>query len=239
LAATFQAIEDLRFRNRSAEFRITSPQSSALRGQGGLYWFDERSKARTRTLGSSPITFRPDGADFTVSTTENFAVFGQLQWQIGDALTVSGEARWAREKRAVSTTRPAAATFKSFTPRVTVDYKLSDRSMLYALVAKGNKPGGFNTALYSATGVSAASFTALRAQGFDRFQEETAITYEVGGKFGFADGRATLNLSGFYIDWRDQQLNRIVDIVRANNTVGTAAILVNAGKSRIVAWKPN
>lgn len=237
LSASSEAIEDLRFRNRSVEFRITSPRGTRLSGQAGVYWFDERSRSRARTLGASPIVFKPDETDFTISTTENFAVFGQVQLQLVDGLTLSGETRWAREKKAVSTTRPATATFESFTPRVTLDYKITDRAMIYALVAKGNKPGGFNTALYSATGVSQPSFDSLKAQGFDRFSEETSTTYEVGTKLGFDGGRGTFNLAGFYIDWRKQQLTRVVDIVNAGNLASTAAILVNAGKSRIVGME--
>lgn len=234
LFASSQAIEDLRFRNRSVELRVTSPRAVTVRAQVGVYWFEERTKSRARTLGSNPIAFRPDGTDYTVSNVENAAIFGQLEWQISEALTLSGEARFAREQRDVSTTRPAEATFESFTPRLTLDYRLSPRTMLYALVAKGNKPGGFNTALYSATGVSQASFEGLRNQGFDRFDEETSLTYELGSKTSFAGGKGNLNLSGFYIDWRDQQLNRIVDIVTGSNIASTAAILVNAGKSRIM-----
>ena len=234
LGAILHAVEDLRFRNQSAEFRITTPRNVPIRGQFGLYWFDERLQSRTRGLGLAPITFRADGSDFTVSTVENYAAFAQIQWQVNNALTLSGEARSASEKRAVSTTRPASATFESFTPRVTIDYKISDRNLVYGLVAQGNKPGGFNTALYSATGVSQASFEALQAQGLDRFDEETATTYEIGSKNSFAQGRGTFNLSAFQIHWEKQQLTKVVDIVTATNVRSTAAILINAGKSRIL-----
>ena len=117
---------------------------------------------------------------------------------------------------------------------MTIDYKISDRNLVYGLVAQGNKPGGFNTALYSATGVSQASFEALQAQGLDRFDEETATTYEIGSKNSFAQGRGTFNLSAFQIHWEKQQLTKVVDIVTATNVRSTAAILINAGKSRIL-----
>ena len=89
--------------------------------------------------------------------------------------------------------RSETVTFREWTPRVTVDWDLSDSIMLYANFAKGFKPGGFNV----------NEMTDFDGQGY---RPEFLDAYELGFK---ADWRA-LNLSidaaVFFNDYTDQQI---------------------------------
>lgn len=227
------AFED-RNRDYSGELRVSSPQENALRGQGGVYYYDQKNLDRNRTFSIFPAPFADDRSDFDTNSVENIGIFGQLEYDISDSLTVSVEGRYAEDKITTlgSAGLTANAKFTSFTPRVTVDYQMNDDTLLYALVAKGNKPGGFNT-IFFGTDISEASRAAGIAAGQDTVDEETAWTYEIGTKNTLWDGRATFNVSAYYIDWTNQQLTEILQITNASDVATTAPILVNLGATEI------
>jgi iron complex outermembrane recepter protein len=83
--------------------------------------------------------------------------------------------------------RTQTNTFDYWTPRVAVDYKLSDDSLLYGSVAKGVKSGG-------------QIIPGLDPEQ-DIYQPEENWTYEIGSKNLFFDKRLRLNVAAFYIDW--------------------------------------
>ncbi len=87
----------------------------------------------------------------------------------------------------------ASKDWSAFTPKVGLDYQLSDDTMLYASASKGFKSGGFNGRL--------TSF----AQPFD---PETLWSYEVGSKSLLNSDQIRLNLAAFYNDYKDYQLSR-------------------------------
>lgn len=133
----------------------------------------------------------------TLTTTLSRSVFGEAQWTSpSGALRIGAEGRYSWND--LTTLNQATDVsynrlFKSFTPRFTAEYDLAPHSMLYASAAKGTKAGGFN-----ATAVSAADRT---------FNEEQNWTYEVGSKNSFFGQMLTFNVSVFYTDWKDIQIN--------------------------------
>lgn len=78
------------------------------------------------------------------------------------------------------------------TGRFELDYDLTPKSMIYASVSRGYKPGGLNGA-----------GTAAVVQ--DRFKEETNTAYEVGSKNTFLDNRLKTNLAAFYYVYKNMQ----------------------------------
>ncbi len=166
---------------------------------------------------------------FFGSSTENIAIFGGVEFDVTTALTVGIEGRYAEEKksdfsadftvfdpalRMVTSTRARSAKFKSFTPRFTVDYRLNDDSMIYGVVARGTKPGGFN-------GDSAT------AAGLGTFDEETMWSYEVGTKNTFLGGQLRVNASAYFNQIKDYHLTQAV----INPfTLELGAAVVNKGK---------
>ena len=134
------------------------------------------------------------------------ALFGDLEWQVSDALTLALEARYTKEKKSfeqLSTTFGAALpdnveasrdeTFNFFTPRIILEWRPADASMLYGLVAKGVKTGGFNVVDPSQNPEQAV------------YDEEENLTYEIGSKNLLFDGRLTLNAAFYLIDWEGVQ----------------------------------
>ena len=82
-------------------------------------------------------------------------------------------------------------------------YHLSEDHLLFAGFSRGFKAGGFNLdravlANPLVGGIPSASDL--------EFREELVDSFEVGGKFGFLDQRATMNATLFYMDLKDYQL---------------------------------
>ena len=239
-------------RDWSQEVRITSPAKARLRGLGGAYYYKEDNglgftrtvSVALATLGTTTITNRyaDDG-----SGVRNWAVFGQVEYDLTDRVTLTAEGRYQEDKLLadygiftggrVTATLPDGivedtAKFKSFLPRVSARYKFDDGSNIYASVARGNKPGGFTLPL--PTDINAASLTALFAADAQKVKEEKSWNYEIGYKGAFLDNRLVLTTAAFWIDWTNQSVTNGFPYQRASAaTFTTYARVTNAGKSRV------
>jgi iron complex outermembrane recepter protein len=131
----------------------------------------------------------------------------------------------------------AQKSFKAFLYRATIDFRPTDDLLLYGIVSKGNQPGRFNLGLPTA-------FDAFRV-----VEEEELMNYEAGLKATLFDGRATLNLAAYRMDWSNQTFRRTLQLLILPNgsvqpldpsvplppgaTTALQTIFVNAGSSRI------
>ena len=219
----------------SQEFRLTTPVENALRGSVGYYYYREvgepgfsadmttfrAATATTTAVLPTRNRTRPGGSII------NNAMFGMIEYDWTDALTTTAELRVAEDKidfagtstfsfrpLGTPTTVPATIAARTFNktgsfdnilPRLTVKYDLNDSMNVYALAAKGNKPGGFNGTAESASLTDAARAT-LFAEGLDQFDEERAWTYELGFKGGLLDDALNVSAALYFIDWQNQQL---------------------------------
>src|SRR5690606_36036420 len=83
-------------------------------------------------------------------------------------------------------------TFESFSPRVTIDYRIADGQLLYGTVSRGFKPGGFNAVLPTLDPALAAQVPA----GFNVFYEEEQLdNYEIGHKGSWLDHNLVTTLA--------------------------------------------
>ncbi|MEM1111679.1 MAG: TonB-dependent receptor, partial [Pseudomonadota bacterium] len=137
------------------------------------------------------------------------AFFADANWDITDSLSLTIEARYTEEDKSynqlsgpfgveIPQNDPMVQasdddTYYFFTPRVTVDYAITDFNMLYALYAEGVKTGGFN------------AVNPLSNPEQANYDEEKQTTYEIGTKNQFFDGKLTLNAAFYYIDWKNVQ----------------------------------
>lgn len=156
----------------------------------------------------------------------NIAAFGAVTLHVTDRFNIGVEGRYAEERirqNAVvfnnGTPRPpftfAERTFSEFTPRVTVDYEVSPRNLLYAIYAEGQKPGGFNGLLAVNAGVPS-------------FDAEDNRSYEVGTKNALLDNRLIANLALFRNEIRGYQLTQNVAI-----PPNQVSVVTNAGGARV------
>lgn len=198
----------------SQELRLTY-DSDKLRGLVGAYFFNEDYSETdyTRFVGSQPfVTGTRDGIPGRLSTleTDSYAFFGSLEYDVTDALTLSGEMRYSHEEiRGEAATAynilfqtgstdinfHGRETFESWLPRFSARYALNDNANIYASVAKGTKPGGFNLGQVR--------------DDLRPFGQEQIWTYELGTKASLLDRRLSLEAALYYSDWRDVQVTTI------------------------------
>jgi len=171
---------------------------------------------------------------------ENQAIFGSVSYDISEQLTVSLEFRYEEETLAnassvtqeampldpndpIGTAQPfggaevdLAADFEAELPRLIVDYKLSENTLLYASYSKGNNPGGFNPeVIQMEPTVAFPAFNAAEGIGYEVLQAELD-SFEFGGKHTLADGRGYLNGAVYIMQWRNQRFRGFTRNVDSN-----------------------
>ena len=247
----------------SAELRLDTPGDLPLRGSLGLYWYDQDRENKQRSYVGPGVVFGAGATttDFPPSTfidVTNKAVYGSVDWDFAERWTLSLEGRYAEDSKDLSGGAlggpgvPASVglSFGNFTPRATVRFQPTDELSLYALVAKGNKPGDFNTEFFRA-GIAPAGVNAglngcvapapptplpvkpCLAEPLALVREEEQWTYELGAKARWLDGRLTTNLAAYHIDWQNQGLFSTVQILQTAGTYLTTTVIRNVGASKV------
>jgi len=167
-----------------------------------LYYLYAQPLILDSLFGLPPGT-TPNTLDFTVkSKTQSASVFAQATVPITDKLKLTAGVRqnWDEKEQVQNILifggnicggpAPARGKWNDLTWKVGLDYQITENSLLYATVSKGFKAGGLN--------LSACN---------SGYEPEKVISYEVGTKNKFMDGKLYLNLSGFYYDYTDLQVN--------------------------------
>ena len=124
----------------SLELKLISGQDQSLRWSAGVYYYDQ-------DVQDFDITFAdPTGANTPTGNTtiENQAIFGLVEYDFSDKITVTLEGRYAEETKTDSDSPLGSISFDAFTPRLTVDYALDNGGTVYAIFSQGVKPGGLN-----------------------------------------------------------------------------------------------
>ncbi len=199
----------------SVEFRLDSPADKDLRWRFGGFFYsqeDEGTDITFTALGGGPLE--------AIDDIRNLAVFGSLEYDFGPNLGVTVEGRWARETKQRHEPDPdgpggpgvpfnGSTDFTNFTPRVTLDWQLSEDLLLYGVYAQGVKPGGFNGPLGEETNQVT-------------YAQEESDNFEIGAKATLMGGRLALNSSLYFIDAKDIQLTTpIASVTGAINSIAT------------------
>jgi iron complex outermembrane recepter protein len=201
----------------SQEFQLNYDAGGDVRGVTGLYWFT--GSAGGQVLNNFfGLSF---GDTQGVVDTDSVALYGEFTWDFAEqwALTLGG--RYTDEEKSADVfnigytdatfTRPSgvvaadfedSVSFQNFSPKISIDYKVSDEILLYALASRGFKSGGFNIR---------AQATAVPRSRLP-FDDETVTTFEIGAKNAFLDDRLFLNVAYFNSDYKDIQLSVFTEV---------------------------
>ena len=99
--------------------------------------------------------------------------------------------------------QPGSTKASGFAPRFIASFRPNDNLTFNALASRGFRLGGINDPL----NVPLCTPQDLQTfSGRDTWEDETAWNYEAGMKSQWMGGRASLNVSAFYMDVRDLQL---------------------------------
>ena len=155
------------------------------------------------------------GCGFRKNKNESWSVFSDITWHATEQLDLTVGFRYTEDdinasaERLGLTRRPRLAdmpvfanadTFDDFTPRFSIGWQATDDMRLYGTVSRGYKAGGYTIDFNSADGAP------NRGIVNEKFDEETLWNYEIGLRSEWLDRRLRLNISAFYLEWDDLQL---------------------------------
>jgi iron complex outermembrane receptor protein len=200
--------EDLKIdrESTSGELRLASRNPQKIEWSvGAIVGQDSGLQDQSTFHGAQSPLGRPNGVEVTGAdsdtTTDYWALFAQATWNISDAWKLVVGGRYSEEEvdtlgqtrsnGIITGNNDRAAKFDDFSPRATLSWSPADLGLIYATASKGFKSGGTQT-----TGT---------AQLRNEFDPEELWNYELGWKVDLLDRRLRLDVSAFYMDWKDVQ----------------------------------
>jgi iron complex outermembrane receptor protein len=186
------------------EFQLTGVAfNDRLEWATGYFMYDaEDTNANIGTLAPGPISSL-DG--FDIQQSDNWAVFAHGTYNIDDRWRISGGLRYTEDEKvariyrlnfltnqtAIPPTEVIVAA-EQWSPKIGIDYQISDNMMSYASWSTGFRGGGFVPRPQNAYQVQA-------------FDVEELDSFEVGLKSDLMDGRVRANLALFMSEYTNQQ----------------------------------
>ena len=230
------ALADVYFNTRANvfanELRFTSPSGGRLTYLAGIYYGNQFLADNYR--GGFDEIYGVDTSVQYSQTVNTISGFGQASYKITDALTFTGGLRLEHEERklnnfgsfflvdgvAINPDNVASQTTSYTKPsgKAELQYVPFTDDMIYAEVSRGIKSGGFTTYNDGTPKVGTAPF-----------QPEEVWAYELGNKLDVPGANLRLNISAFYYQYHNQQIQAAV----LNPTTGLVGSIINAPRSHL------
>lgn len=243
------------------ELRLVSPNGGEWSWIGGVflqnYESDQASDqyvANTASLG--PILSLIPGIEGLVSPngitlgysraaplrTEEKAVFGELSRRFGDRLEVTLGGRYYSTALDAEVENSGATILlyyqqsrvdrsynqieKGFSPKLSGSFAVTDDVLLYAAVARGFQFGGVNT------------YVAISPNDYipPTYKSSTLWSYEAGVRSDWLDRTLRLDLTAFFIDWTDAQLQLSTPTLIETPYFDNVGSVYSKGLEGTVAW---
>ncbi|PLW84176.1 hypothetical protein CWI75_02170 [Kineobactrum sediminis] len=206
----------------SQEFRVAG-NTDTLNWLGGLFFMEEDVERAEEfyTQYSTPLQGLGLAAVGDVlfeqdNTTTSYAVYGQVDWDFTEQMTLTYGVRWAEDEKEItqdaqdllgttpsgvplilpSFPAPVSAedSWSEVTHKLSLTWRPTDDLMLYATYSEGFKSGAFQ------------SQTNLPSVATESVDPEVVENREVGMKSAWLDNRLQLNFSYYDMDYEDLQV---------------------------------
>ncbi|WEK47880.1 MAG: TonB-dependent receptor [Candidatus Andeanibacterium colombiense] len=170
---------------------------------------------------------------------EQYAVFGQADYNITDQLTFTAGIRYYTGKldwmeysnqslrlpdspiqTAPITTLDDQSTEHNTSYNFSLGWRPTEEVSFYARAASGFRLGGINS-------LSSRQLDPTVPVGYD---SDTLWNYEVGAKFALFDRKLTIDTAAYYIDWSGQQVSQVT-------SSGITSYIANAGTSDVKGFE--
>lgn len=231
------------------DLRLTY-QAKRLRIMAGAFYSLTNDLTLAYVGGGIPLTLGPVVSILPLTSAfrhdRAYSGYGMIEYAVVPALKLSAEGRYTREDQsyddrlAIAANRNVSDGYLQkqrenyFTPRFAADYAVSPGHNLYASAAKGEKAGGFNGGPYFfasqfatvCPGITRTTATIANCAGAQNVAQQAYLpeknwTYEIGSKNEFFNRRLRLNISAYYVDWTNLQIN----VVRADSGVVSPTVV--------------
>jgi outer membrane receptor protein involved in Fe transport len=131
----------------------------------------------------------------TINSSKSRAIYGELSYDMSEKFTVSLGGRYFKDDRrfenSLADTGSLKGSFDQISSSLKVSYAASDDSNIYFNISEGFRSGGFNN-----NGVT--------------YEPENLISYTLGAKAAFLDGRMSVDGAIFRSDYKDYQAQTIL-----------------------------
>jgi iron complex outermembrane receptor protein len=243
--ALFHPVRKLHGKQFSQELRFDSDFDGMFNIVAGAYYFRSKYRLDIQNVFLFGGSQNPGVLVDTFSAGQkvtSYAAFAESYWKLSETTRVTVGGRYTREKKAFNVQKPsvpvaeggpyfcpdptstyvpcrtATLTFSKFTPRISIDQKFGEDTMVYASWSRGFRSGGWNGRPGSTPDT------------IGPYEPETVDSYELGLRSKFADNRALFNMTVFQTNYSNKQ----EDQISANplNPASTVTFVNNAGKAR-------
>ena len=199
------------------EFRLNNDASNRFRWQAGVFYFDEHLEVDSFNYSDRTDVF--DGYAFQVQDATSYALFGQFDYDLTDALTLTAGLRYSDDSKDYTAERSLTPFGGAPLAPVSVNPSDSNVSGNISLHYTINED-------LSVYGRFATGFRAPSVQGRVLFgdavtvaQSETLQSFEVGMKSQLLDDRLRLNIAAYILEMSDQQLTAGSGTANANQLI--------------------
>ena len=256
--ALFHPVRALHGKQFSQELRVDTNFDGLFNVVAGVYYFHSTYELDIQNVYLFGGSQNPGLLVDTFSAGQkvtSYAAFAETYWQLTDSTRVTIGGRYTKEKKKFHVVKPSVPvaeggpyqcpdpnsvyapcrtgelSFSRFTPRVSIDQKFGEDTMVYASWSRGFRSGGWNGRPGSTPDT------------IGPYEPESVDSYELGLRSKFADNRALFNLTVFQTNYNNKQ----EDQISANplNPATTVTFVNNAGKARFrgveveAQFKPN
>ncbi len=189
------------------EFQLQAGPDARFHWIVGVFYMD--SSTETKPVSTNGLAFAAQGGDlsrYVNYDTDSIAVFAQITYPVTDSTNVTAGVRYTEDERHFKGYMLAPAIPGPFnqvddssddnkvTYKLAIDHSLTDDFMIFGSISRGFKSGVYNTTAFPSPAV----------------EPEVIDAYEVGIKSELLDNRLRLNLSGYFYDYQDIQLNQVL-----------------------------
>lgn len=229
-----QALAKEKADSYSLETRLTSNSTGPFSWVGGLFYNrDNIYRERENQTSATPTTIN---RFFGHSINNSYAVFGEAQYKFDFGLRFFAGGRFTEEEkvyRAKRLTGSIAAPTTSydtentpgefkkgvFTYRGGVDFRANENIFVFGTISTGFKSGAFQEQPGNAALARVPT------------AEERVTNYEAGVKTDWLDRRLRVNVSAFYMKYRDFQTIKVIP--DATQGVAGTSVVVDSGDATI------
>lgn len=239
--AALTSLADREVEDTSVELRLNDETGGMFDWLAGLYYYNQEIVS----LGQLPEVMGADRTDYEV---DSYAAFGQLTYNATERLSFTAGLRYLDESKEAdfAGTGPFGVPIDLDIPTtavvepnsretdddavmgsVSARYEFDEIGSVYARYAQGYKSGGIN---FRAGTSDPSQIT---------FDPETLDNYEIGGRFNFLDQQLRVNVTGFYQEVEDLQVNSIFfDGATVVSALINAAEAESKGVELEAVWTP-
>ncbi|HEY0913366.1 MAG TPA: TonB-dependent receptor [Solimonas sp.] len=247
------AERDVKTHGLAQELRLLSPDDGKLTWLVGLYYSGFKQAILSRLyipgteglaalaeliplppleslLTDRGITLTSTGYD--PLTADERALYGEANYDFTDSFRVTLGSR-LYETTVEGTLKGSGlasqndgtelgTTEKGWSPKLAITWRPRDNVMVYANVARGFQFGGFNLPLTPGANVPLT------------FESSSLWNYEAGVRTDWFDGSLRLDLTAFFLDWKNPQIKQTANSV--NQYVDNVGGTHNIGVETTIAW---